>query len=927
MSKGLLTRKSQAAAATRGGWFSKLLGSSPNQPFLLDDELQALAELSVAPDSLVLQHDAVQPAPAAAALVAYKASVEFESFSVKFLDSGCPSFSAAISKFSAGIRFSDNTLETCCTLHRFRVSQTESGDRGQSIAASSLGDADAADQLVVRAVVSPESTSISGRVSGVDIVINAETLALLARWLDTARVVSTHSRHEAHAHGDADSSSVSLKLVALHIQRSPQIEVDFSWHAPTIRLQLPSTTLCLFLGHFTLTSAPADADVAALEVEPPGLSSADPHFSSGAYPCPSAIYHRFQLSLIDFTLGLADSHAIPSQSHDSFNRIIAPTSAELSFAFVRGEFMEQNWPIAQATAHCNSVSLEICPRYCSAFNDAILMFIQLLSNPEAPNSETIGKDVLLSISSYSDVDGDATAPSHASAPSPVLLLFVSNVPTATVRILGHDAKRSDCSCIFASSKTSLVIRPADIEAYMSVMQVTCHNNLLPPNHRSHAILSVNVSAVEVGSLLHFWYAEKGSALWSDTAAIGGRRITRRGPSLGLSLDCADAEFNVDLFCSQALLALISDNLDAFSAHVKDDLSRKMESLITEVKQQMGNSGSTFLFEGKFSRLTSVLFAGSDRASVLSAELSRSSVTLGFSEGSRIDFSLSSDAFKICDCFTSESGQPHAIIESDSSKSLQLSGVVSQESLTVAAALSKFQSNLFAPAVAKMWCLLFPPEAGSSEARSAAASTTGRIKVIDISLDFNGAEILFSDSFMSRSGFRLTAPTMQLSLDVQGDELTTIELHEGADAFQIDAVVGSLSMHVVSSDGSMRVALQPSRYDLHCPVKTLSLYVSDMLLDYALPFLSSVLGPAVSMLNPQQLVDKLIQQHAGKDFSISTGAEALHLFLGDSSAAQLFVPLFDVSARVSCLCSVLRFNVAPRSRLSTQHRKWMLSTKQ
>jgi hypothetical protein len=171
----------------------------------------------------------------------------------------------------------------------------------------------------------------------------------------------------------------------------------------------------------------------------------------------------------------------------------------------------------------------------------------------------------------------------------------------------------------------------------------------------------------------------------------------------------------------------------------------------------------------------------------------------------------------------------------------------------------------------------------------------------------------------------------LKLDHLGDFILAIpaitKLRSRYPQAQIDAVVGSLSMHVVSSDGSMRVALQPSRYDLHCPVKTLSLYFSDRLLDYALPFLSSVLGPAVSMLNPQQLVDKLIQQHAGKDFSISTGAEALHLFLGDSSAAQLFVPLFDVSARVSCLCSVLRFNVAPRSRLSTQHRKWMLSTKQ
>ncbi len=726
--------------------------------------------------------------------------------------------------------------------------------------------------------------------SGADVVLNAESLSLLSRWLDKARVVRMHSTRAVHAHGDSDSSAVSLKLVAMHIQRSPQIEVDFSWQAPTIKLQLTSGTLCLVLGHITLTSTPPDVDALDVQVEPPELQSADPHFFSGAYPCPSAIYHRFHLSLIDFTLGLSDTHADDCQSHDSFQRIIAPTSAELSFAFVRGEFMDQNWALSQANANCNSVSLEICPRYCSAFNEAILMLVKLFSSPATTGSAIIESDVFLSISSYSGLDDHAPAPSSA---SPVLLLFVSNVATAVVRIIGHDVLSSDCSFTFSSSKTSAILRSSDAEAYMSVTQVMCCNNLLPATSPSYTILSVDSRASDTCSLLHFWYAEKGSCLWSDTAVIGSKRINRIGTSLGLSLDCADAVFNVDLFSSQGLLALISDNLDAFSASVKADLSRKLESLMTEVKQEMNSSGSTFAFEGNFSKLSTVLFSGADRVSVLSAELSGSAVKLLFSEGGAVDFHVSSDAFKIIDCLTSGNDTQHVMIESDSSQSLRLSGLISGDSLAITAAMSRFKGSLFAPAVAKIWCILFPPAEAPTTATSSVVSTVESLQIINISLDFSGADILFTDAFMSHSGFRLAAPSMRLSCNVQGSEVTIVELLEGSDAFQIDAVVNNMTMNVVRSDGSMCLSLLPARNDLRCPIKTLSLYVSDKLLDYAFPFLRDVLTPAVSMFNPQKIVDKIIQQHAGKDFSITTGARYLRLHLGDSSPTQLFVPLFDV----------------------------------
>ena len=212
---------------------------------------------------------------------------------------------------------------------------------------------------------------------------------------------------------------------------------------------------------------------------------------------------------------------------------------------------------------------------------------------------------------------------------------------------------------------------------------------------------------------------------------------------------------------------------------------------------MSSTGSSFSFEGKSSKLITVLFSGSDSVAVLSAELHRSAVKLVFSAGSSIDFSVSSDAFKISDCMTSESKMPHAIVESNSSQSLQLSGNVSGESLTVTAALSKFQSNLYAPSLAKIWVLLFPPSA-APEPHATPSSTAAASKLIDISLVFDGAEILFSDKFLSRSGFLLTAPTMRLSCSVQGEELTSIELLEGADAFRIDAVVDGTAMQVMCS---------------------------------------------------------------------------------------------------------------------------------
>lgn len=909
LSRGVMARNSQAASAARGGWFSKLLGTSPNQPLLMEEELQALSELSIAPDLHVLQHDSTQPAVANDSHFGYKASVDVEAFSVRFWESGSPSFSAAVSKFSSGISYSDDTLQASCSLHRLMVTQHSSSHPNLCVARSSLLDADAADQLFVSVTASPASTSISGKVSGADIVINSQSLSLLSHWLDKARLISTHSTRELHAHAGPSSSSVSLKLVAMHIQHSPHIEVDISWQAPTIKLQLESGTLCLVLGRFTLTSVAADAHAAALVVDPPPLLSSSPHFFSGAFPCPSAIYHRFQLSLADFTLGLSDMRNDSCQPHHGLQSIIAPTTAQLSFAIVRGEFMGQSWPLSQANTHCDTLSLEISPCYCSALNEAILMFIKLLSAPTTSHSSIIDHDVLLSISSYSGRDDDETA---NNSPNPALLLFVSNVTNASVRIVGLDLSRSDCTFNFSNSRTSLILRSLDTEAYMSVMQVTCCNNLLPVTSPAYTILSVNPGAFDNGSLLHFWYAEKGSSLWSDKTVIGSKRISCTGPSLGLSLDCADAQFSVDLFCSQGLLALVSDNLDAFSASVKNDLSRKVESLMTEVKQQMSSSGSTFVLLGKFRKLSTALFSGSERVAVLSAELSRSSVELLFSEGS-LHFNVSSDAFKAMDRITSESKTQHVVVESDASESFQLSGVMAGDSLKIAAAMSKFQANVFAPAVAKMWCLLFPQSELPSGTHYGAGLTAGLLKNIDISLDFKGADILFSDTFMSHSGFRLTAPSMRLSCDVQGYELTTIQLLEGSDVFRIDAVVDGLSMPVVCSDGNMRFTLESSRYDLHCSIRTLSLYISDRLLDYAFPFLHKVLMPAVSMFNPQQIVDNLIEQHSGKSFSITTGAEFLRLYLGDSSPAHLFIPLFNVRPFARFLLSLL-FSFSFRLRL-------------
>jgi hypothetical protein len=897
-SKGLLARKSQAAST--GGWFG-WMSSSPKQSFLSEEELQALAELSFSPDSQVSHHDSTQLAVTAVAQFGYKASVEFQSFSLNFMDHNLPSFSAAISGFNAGVSFVDNKLSVSCSLHRFNVCESAPSKRGQYIASSSLQHSDTAHQLSFDVVASPASTSINGNISGIDVDINDDSLALLLHWLDKARVLSLQSNREVDAHGSSESSSVSLKLVAMHIQRSPQVDVFISWQAPTVKLHVACGTLCLVLGHLTLKNAPADGIDLSPEVCPPQLQSNVPHFFSGTYPCPSTIYHRFELTLIDLTLAMLDSKDVGSNAmriHSSQGfekRIIAPASAQLSFSFIRGEFMEQNWPVTHITANCNSVSFEICPLYCLAFNEAILMFMKLFSiSGSTSNSDIIEKEFSRTISSYSHVEAENAAPTEKQLQPTVLIHFVSNVPTVSVRIFGHDATQSDCSLCFLSSKTSLIVHADDAESYMSVMQVTCCNNLLSSNCASRVILSVNGGASQAAALLHFWYAEESSRLWSDKNVIASKTIVNSGPSIGFSLICADAELNIDMFRYQGLINLISNNLDAFSDSIKDDLSRKMESLMTEVKNKMSKTGSAFSFEGIFSKLVANLLSGSNSAPVLSAELNGSSVKLVFSEGSKIDFFVSSDAFKLCDCITSDSGKPHVVVEANASQSLQLSGNFSGDSLSITAKLCMFQSNIFAPSVAKMWLILFPQSAVPHETLSAPTSaTTATIKTIRISLVFEGAKVLFCDKFMSHSGFCLTAPTMQLSCLID-NQLTTIELLEGEDAFRIDAVVDEDSMQVMKSDGSISLALRASSFELHCPVNTLSLYISDRLLDYAIPFLHNVLGTAASLFNTEDIVDKIIQQHTGQDFRITTGAKSFCLYLGDSTSTQLFVPLFEVS---------------------------------
>jgi hypothetical protein len=382
-------------------------------------------------------------------------------------------------------------------------------------------------------------------------------------------------------------------------------------------------------------------------------------------------------------------------------------------------------------------------------------------------------------------------------------------------------------------------------------------------------------------------------LWSNETSVSTKTIVSTGPSIGLSLTCADAVLNIDLFRYQGLLDVISNNLDAFAASIKEDMSRRMESLITDVKDKMTQTGSAFSFEGNFSKLVANLLFGSSSIPVLSAELHRSSVKLVFSEGSAIDFCVLSDAFKLCDCMTPESKSPHAVIESNSSQSLQLSGTVSGDSLSISAKLCKFHSNLFAPAVARVWLVLFPPLASSSETVAASSSTNAEtLKTISISFVFEGAEILFCDEFMSSSGFCLTAPTMQLSCMIE-NQVTTIEVLEGADAFRIDALFGEACTQVMKCDGSISLALRPSRNDLLCSVKSLSLYISDRLLDYGIPFVHNVLGLAASVINTEAIVDKIIQRQSGQDFCITTRANALCLYLGDSSPTQPFIPLFEV----------------------------------
>jgi hypothetical protein len=194
------------------------------------------------------------------------------------------------------------------------------------------------------------------------------------------------------------------------------------------------------------------------------------------------------------------------------------------------------------------------------------------------------------------------------------------------------------------------------------------------------ILSVNGGASQAAALLHFWYAEEGSNLWSNETSVSTKTIISTGPSIGFSLTCADAELNVDLYRYQGLLDVISNNLDAVAVSIKEDKSRRMESFITDVKDKMSQTGSAFSFEGNFSKLVANLLSRSGFIPVLSAELHRSSVKLVFSEGSTIDFCVLSDAFKLCECMTPKSKSPHAIIESKSSQSLQLSGTVSGDSL-------------------------------------------------------------------------------------------------------------------------------------------------------------------------------------------------------------------------------------------------------
>lgn len=903
-SKGLLARKPQTAQA--GGWFG-WMSASPKHALLSEEELLALTELSFAPDSHVMQHDAAQPAVAAAVRLGYKASIEFQSFSLNFMDSNVPSFSAAISGFEAGLSFVDGTLSASCMLHRFNICESNASKCGQYIASSSLQHSDSAHQLAFDVIATSSSTSINGNISGIDLNLNNDSLSLLSHWLDKARLFTTQTSREVDAHGSSQTSSDSLKLVAMHIQRSPQVDVFISWQAPTVKLEVDCGTLCLVLGHLTLKNAAADDNDVSPEVCPPALQSAVPHFYPGTYPCPSPIYHRFELTLIDFSLvmlGNQDHTAHSKQLHsgEGLRRIIAPASAQLSLSLIRGEFVEGNWPFAQICAKCNAVSFEICPLYCLAFNEAILMFIKLFSaSASASNMDIIDKEFSRTISSYAHVEEGDSAPTEAMSKPAIVLHFVSNVDAVSVRILGHDASRSDCSFVFSSSKTSLIVHADDVEAYMSVLQVTCCNNLQAEGLSSHMILSVNGGASQAAALLHFWYAEEGSNLWSNETFVSTKTIISTGPSIGLSLTCADAELNVDLYRYQGLLDVISNNLDAFAVSIKEDMSRRMESFITDVKDKMTETGSAFSFEGKFSKLVANLLSGSGSIPVLSAELHRSSIKLVFSEGSTIDFCVLSDAFKLCDCMTPESKSPHAIIESKSSQSLQLSGTVSGDSLSLSAKLCKFHSNLFAPAVARVWLVLFPPLPTSSDTLAASTSTDAEtLKTISISLMFEGAEILFCDEFMSSAGFCLTAPTMQLSCMIE-NELTTIEVLEGADAFRIDALFGEACTHLMKCDGSISLTLRPSRNELLCSVKSLSLYISDRLLDYGIPFVHNVLGLAASVINTEAIVDKIIQRQSGQDFCITTCANALCLYLGDSSPTQPFIPLFEVRKHALFYC--------------------------
>jgi hypothetical protein len=154
--------------------------------------------------------------------------------------------------------------------------------------------------------------------------------------------------------------------------------------------------------------------------------------------------------------------------------------------------------------------------------------------------------------------------------------------------------------------------------------------------------------------------------------------------------------------------------------------------------------------------------------------------------------------------------------------------------------------------------------------------------------------------MSSAGFCLTAPTMQLSCMIE-HELTTIEVLEGADTFRIDALFGEACTHLMKCDGSISLTLRPSRNELLCSVKSLSLYISDRLLDYGIPFVHNGLGLAASVINTEAIVDKIIQRQSGQDFCITTCANALCLYLGDSSPTQPFIPLFEVSKHALFYC--------------------------